>query len=177
MKYKIESINKDQESRRRKLREMTTSHAPEDASDLGARGGVRAARRANLAALRSSAASIRSRPRATRSRRTPADLLARFAGLTPKTIRRAESFGSPAADGRRKMGKGALGRPVGPHRPHSTLRASGRARREQFALFDALDLGDFVGASGTVFRSKKGDLTLRVRVVRGAGKVARAAAR
>lgn len=31
-----------------------------------------------------------------------------------------------------------------------------------FAAFDTLDIGDVVGATGTVFRSKAGELTLRV---------------
>jgi lysyl-tRNA synthetase class 2 len=31
-----------------------------------------------------------------------------------------------------------------------------------FSTFDTLDLGDLIGVDGTVFRSKKGDLTLRV---------------
>jgi lysyl-tRNA synthetase class 2 len=34
---------------------------------------------------------------------------------------------------------------------------------EQFGVFELLDIGDVIGVSGTVFRSKKGDLTLRVR--------------
>ena len=48
---------------------------------------------------------------------------------------------------------------------------------DAFAIFDTLDIGDVVGVNGTLFRSKKGDLTLRRRVVRGALEVARAVAR
>jgi lysyl-tRNA synthetase class 2 len=63
----------------------------------------------------------------------------------------------------RKMGKGAIWADLwdrtGRVQVYVRLDAVGE---DAFAAFDSLDLGDIVGATGTIFRAKKGDLTLRV---------------
>ncbi len=135
----------------------------DDAGELGRRElELRAARRANLAALRERGVDPF---RATRYDVTAhaADLLGRFAALTPEDPPQTEVFGlAGRLMGIRKMGKGAIWADL--------VDRSGRLQiyvradtlgPDGFALFDTLDIGDVIGVTGTLFRSKKGDLTLR----------------
>jgi lysyl-tRNA synthetase class 2 len=140
---------------------------PGDAGEFGRREAeLRAARLANLAALRAGG----SDPfLATRFEVTAhaADLIERYAELTTES---APDGAAWSLAGRlmsvRKMGKGAI---------FADLRdRSGRVqlyvRRDAlgdhaFALFDTLDLGDIIGVTGTAFRSKTGELTLRASAV------------
>ncbi len=63
----------------------------------------------------------------------------------------------------RKMGKGAIWADLWDRSGRMQLYAREDALGpEEFAVFDLLDRGDLIGVTGTVFRSKKGDLTLRV---------------
>jgi lysyl-tRNA synthetase class 2 len=63
----------------------------------------------------------------------------------------------------RKMGKGAIWADVWDRTGRVQVYVRQDAVGEEaFAAFDSLDLGDIVGATGSVFRAKKGDLTLRV---------------
>jgi lysyl-tRNA synthetase class 2 len=144
---------------------MTTSPGPSD--ELGAREAeLRAQRRANLAALQA----LGVEP--FKATRFPvdahaADLHARFAALAADGESPADEF---ALAGRlmavRKMGKGAIWADLWDRTGRMQLYVRSDALGEApFAAFDALDLGDVVGVRGTVFRSKKGDLTLRVRAV------------
>jgi lysyl-tRNA synthetase class 2 len=145
------------------MSDVPGSGASEDAGELGRRETeLRAARLDNLAALR---ARGHDPFLATRFDVTAhaAELSARYAELTPESPPSETVWGLA---GRlmavRKMGKGAI---------FADLRdRSGRiqlyVRRdalgdEAFALFDTLDLGDIVGVTGTAFRSKAGELTLR----------------
>jgi lysyl-tRNA synthetase class 2 len=91
-----------------------------------------------------------------------ADLNARYADLTAAS----ESPGETAAvAGRlmsvRKMGKGAIWADVWDRSGKIQIYVRKDALDERFALFDTLDLGDVVGVTGTLFRSKSGELTLR----------------
>jgi len=137
---------------------------PEDSGDLGRREAeLRAVRRAKLAALRA----LGIDPfKATRFEVTAhaAELHDKYASLTPNDPPQTEVH---ALAGRlmavRKMGKKAIWADIWDR--------SGRMQiylqedmlgADALALFDLLDVGDFIGVTGTVFRSKKGDLTLRV---------------
>ncbi len=135
----------------------------EDPGDLGRREvELRLARRANLASLREAGADPFA---ATRFDVTAhaADLVARYADLAPDAEAPPEAA---AIAGRlmsvRKMGKGAIWADLwdrtGKLQVYVRKDALGD---ERFALFDTLDLGDIVGVSGTLFRSKSGELTLR----------------
>ena len=144
---------------------MSDVTAPVDETgDLGRREAeLRAARRANLAALRERG----SDPfRATRYDVTAhaADLAERFASLGADDPPQTEAFGlAGRLMATRKMGKGAIWADLYDRSGRMQLYVRQDALGEEgFALFDTLDLGDVVGVSGTLFRSKKGDLTLRV---------------
>jgi lysyl-tRNA synthetase, class II len=137
---------------------------PEDSEELGRREAeLRAARRAHLDALRErgidpfKATHFEVTAHAT-------DLHERYATLTadapPQTDVHSLAGRLMAV---RKMGKKAIWADVWDR--------SGRMQiyvqedllgRDAVALFDLLDIGDFIGVTGTVFRSKKGDLTLRI---------------
>ena len=138
-----------------------------DAGELGRREAeLRAARQANLAALR--------------ERGNDPFLATRF-DVTAHAAELAERYAGLAADappdgavwalaGRltavRKMGKGAIFADLWDR----TGRMQIYVRRdalgdETFALFDTLDLGDIAGVTGTVFRSKTGEVTLRATAV------------
>ncbi len=92
-----------------------------------------------------------------------ADLVARFAELTPESPAPAESFGlAGRLMGVRKMGKGAIWADLWDRSGRMQIYIRADALGEAaFGLFDTLDLGDVIGVTGTLFRSKKGDLTLR----------------
>ena len=135
-----------------------------DAGELGRRETeLRQARRANLAALQEAGADPF---RAVRYDVTAhaAELHERYAGLTPDDPAQADAFG---VAGRlmsvRKMGKGAIWADVWDRSGRLQIYVRQDAVGEAaFGLFDTLDLGDIAGFTGTLFRSKKGDLTLRV---------------
>ena len=135
----------------------------EDASDLGRREQeLRAARRANLAALRERGVDpFRATGYAVTAH--AADLLARFARLTPDDPPQTASFGvAGRLMGSRKMGKGAIWADLWDRSGRIQIYVRQDALGDEgFALFDTLDLGDVIGVTGTPFRSKKGDLTLR----------------
>ena len=132
--------------------------------ELGRREAeLRAARRASLEALRSRGADPFA---ATRYAVTAhaSELIARYAGLTPESPAGAESV---AVAGRvmsvRTMGKGAAFADLWDRSGRVQLYVRKDALGEGgFALFELLDLGDVIGAAGTMFRSKTGELTLRV---------------
>jgi lysyl-tRNA synthetase, class II len=135
----------------------------EDAGDLGRREvELRLARRANLASLREHGADpfVATHFDVTAH---AADLVARYADLTPD----AEAPPDVAAiAGRlmsvRKMGKGAIWADVWDRTGKLQIYVRRDALGDEcFGLFDTLDLGDIVGVSGTLFRSKSGELTLR----------------
>jgi len=133
-------------------------------ADLGRREAeLRGARRANLESLRERGADPFA---ATRYAVTAhaAELAERYAGLTPEGQTPSESV---AVAGRlmsvRTMGKGAIFADVWDRSGRLQLYVRKDAIGEDaFALFGLLDLGDIVGATGTMFRSKTGELTLRV---------------
>ncbi|MBD5634347.1 MAG: lysine--tRNA ligase [Candidatus Eremiobacteraeota bacterium] len=135
----------------------------EDAGDVGRREAeLRAARRANLALHRERGAGPFG---ATRYDVTAhaGELLERFASLTPDDPPQTESFGlAGRLMGSRKMGKGAIWADLWDRSGRMQIYIRADALGEDaFALFDTLDLGDVIGVTGTPFRSKKGDLTLR----------------
>jgi lysyl-tRNA synthetase class 2 len=144
---------------------MTPSHDPSD--ELGSREAeLRAQRRANLATLLEHGVDPF---KATRFAVTAhaADVSERFADLTAEAEPQADEF---SLAGRlmavRKMGKGAIWADLWDRTGRMQLYVrQDTLGEQQFGLFDALDLGDIVGVSGTIFRSKKGDLTLRVRTL------------
>ncbi|MGP6189765.1 MAG: lysine--tRNA ligase [Vulcanimicrobiaceae bacterium] len=137
----------------------------DEASDLGRREAeLRAARRANLAALHERGVDPF---KATRYDVTmhAAPLQARCAYLPPDGEVPDETYGlAGRLMALRKMGKGAIWADLWDRtgRIQIYVRADG-VGAERFALFDLLDLGDIIGVAGTPFRSKKGELTLRVR--------------
>jgi len=133
------------------------------ASEPGRREAeLRAARRSNLAALRERGVDpfLATRYDVTAH---AADLIARFAELTPDDPAPAETFGlAGRLMGVRKMGKGAIWADLWDRSGRLQIYIRADALGEAaFALFDTLDLGDVIGVTGTLFRSKKGDLTLR----------------
>jgi lysyl-tRNA synthetase class 2 len=135
----------------------------EDAGELGRRESeLRAARRANLAALRERGVDPFL---ATRFEVTAhaADLARRFASLAPDDPAQTDAFGlAGRLMGVRKMGKGAIWADLWDRSGRMQIYIRADALGEDaFALFDTLDLGDVIGVTGTLFRSKKGDLTLR----------------
>ena len=142
---------------------MTTSPGPSD--ELGAREAeLRAQRRANLATLHAHGVDPFKATRFAVSAHAD-ELHARFTSLSAESESPPDEF---ALAGRlmavRKMGKGAIWADLWDRTGRMQLYVRQDALGdEQFAIFDALDLGDVLGVNGTVFRSKKGDLTLRVR--------------
>jgi lysyl-tRNA synthetase class 2 len=135
----------------------------DDASEPGRREAeLRAARRSNLAALRERGVDpfLATRYDVTAH---AADLVARFADLTPEAPAQTETFGlAGRLMGVRKMGKGAIWADLWDRSGRMQIYIRADALGEAaFALFDTLDLGDVIGVTGTLFRSKKGDLTLR----------------
>jgi lysyl-tRNA synthetase class 2 len=140
------------------------SAGADDEGDVGRREAeLRQARRANLASLRARGVDPF---RATRFDVTAhaADLVARFTALTPDDPPQTESFGlAGRLMAARKMGKGAIWADLWDRSGRMQIYVRQDALGEDaFALFDTLDLGDVIGVTGTLFRSKKGDLTLRV---------------
>jgi lysyl-tRNA synthetase class 2 len=136
----------------------------DEGSDLGRREAeLRAARRANLDALRARGVDPF---RATRFDVTAhaSDLVERFAQLTPDDPAQTETFGvAGRLMAARKMGKGAIWADLWDRSGRMQIYVRQDALGEDaFAVFDTLDLGDLIGVTGTLFRSKKGDLTLRV---------------
>jgi lysyl-tRNA synthetase class 2 len=134
--------------------------------DLGRREAeLRAARRANLAALRERGVDPF---KATRFEVTAhaSDLHERYADLSAETEPAPnEPFG---LGGRlmavRKMGKNAIWADIWDRSGRMQIYVREDAvGADALAIFDELDLGDIIGVNGSVFRSKKGDLTLRVR--------------
>ena len=133
-------------------------------ADLGRREAeLRSARRANLEGLRERGADPFA---ATRYAVTAhaAELAERYAGLTPDAAAPPEPV---AVAGRlmsvRTMGKGAIFADLWDRTGRLQLYVRKDAIGEDaFALFGLLDLGDIAGATGTMFRSKTGELTLRV---------------
>jgi len=132
--------------------------------DFGRREAeLRNARRANLAALRSRGADPFATTRYDVTAHA-AELAERYAGLAPDAAPPADS---PAMAGRlmsvRKMGKGAIFADLWDRTGRLQLYVRRDAiGEENFGLFELLDLGDVIGATGTMFRSKTGELTLRV---------------
>jgi lysyl-tRNA synthetase class 2 len=136
----------------------------ERSDDIGKREAeLRAARRVNLAALRERGADPF---RETRYDVTAhaSELLAQYAELAADAAPETARFRlAGRLLGLRKMGKGALWADLWDRTGRMQIYVRADAvGAEAFALFDTLDLGDVIGADGTVFRSKKGDLTLRV---------------
>jgi lysyl-tRNA synthetase class 2 len=139
--------------------------AVDDAGEIGRREGeLRAARRQNLAALIDGG---QNPFRATRYDVTAhaADVAATFADLT------AEAEHPPvdrvALAGRlmalRKQGKKVFFADLWDRTGKLQLYVrQDVVGEETFERFDRLDLGDIVGARGTIFRTKSGELTLRV---------------
>ena len=129
----------------------------ESASDRGKREAeLIAARRANLAVLRSHGVDPFA---ATRYEVTAhaGELASRYTGLGPeehadaetwKIAGRVMSLRGPFADLSDRSGR-------------FQLYFAKKELGEQFALLKALDRGDFLGASGFVFRTKMGDLALQ----------------
>jgi len=93
-----------------------------------------------------------------------ADLAERYASLLPDAPSPADSVSvAGRLLGLRKMGKGAIWADVWDRTGRTQIYVRQDAVGEDaFALFDSLDLGDLIGVTGTLFRSKKGELTLRV---------------
>jgi len=135
-----------------------------DASEVGRREAeLQAARRGNLAALRERGADPF---RATRYdvTATAAELAERFASLHPEAETSAERW---ALAGRllalRKQGKKVFFADLWDRSGKLQLYVRQDTVGEAaFDLFDRLDIGDIVGAKGSLFRSKSGELTVRV---------------
>ena len=131
--------------------------------DVGRLAELRAQRRANLATMRERSGDPFAVTGFDVSDRAT-DLGARYATLAADEPAQPDTH---ALAGRilgvRKMGKGAVWADLWDRSGRMQLYVRSDALGdERFALFDALDLGDIVGVTGIVFRSKKGDLTLRV---------------
>ena len=137
---------------------------PEDSEEVGRREAeLRAARRANLDALRQRGIDPF---KATRFEVTAhaTDLTERYATLTAESPPQTELH---SLAGRlmavRKMGKKAIWADIWDRTGRMQIYVQEDVLgHDAVALFDLLDIGDFIGVTGTVFRSKKGDLTLRV---------------
>ena len=121
-------------------------------------------RRANLEALRARGTDPF---KATRFEVTAhaVDLHEQYASLAADAEAPTEEF---SLAGRlmavRRMGKGAIWADLWDRSGRMQIYVREDAvGAEQLASFDLLDIGDVIGTCGTVFRSKKGDLTLRVR--------------
>ncbi len=144
---------------------MNREPPPESsAQKLGRRESeLRAARRANLAALRRLGYDPFAVTRFDVSAHA-AELSARYAGLAADADPPQERY---ALAGRlmaiRKMGKKAIWSDLWDRSGRLQLYVREDVLGAQaFAAFDAVDVGDIVGVGGTVFRSQKGELTLRV---------------
>ena len=124
---------------------------------------LKAARRANLAALRERG---RDPFAATRYEVNAhaADVTARFSSLSsddPASQERVALAGRIMAS--RQMGKNVYFADLWDRTGKLQLYVRKDAAGEDaFEAFNLLDLGDIVGAAGTVFRTKSGELTLRV---------------
>ena len=144
---------------------MSELPAPGDESgEVGRREAeLRAARRTNLAALRERGIEPFQETRFDVTAHA-ADLLERYAALTPGDPAPVETFRlAGRLLGVRKMGKGAIWADLWDRTGRMQIYVRADALGPgAFAAFDSLDLGDIIGVTGTVFRSKKGDLTLRV---------------
>ena len=135
-----------------------------DAGDFGKREAeLRAARRANLAALRERGRDPFVETRYDVTDRA-SDLATAYADLAPDAPPTTREHGlAGRLLGVRKMGKGAIWADLWDRSGRQQLYVRADALGDDaFAVFDSLDLGDIVGVTGTAFRSKKGDLTLRV---------------
>ena len=93
-----------------------------------------------------------------------ADVVARFAATSPDDPQSAETFGvAGRLMAARKMGRGAIWADLWDRSGRLQLYVRADALGDEaFARFDALDLGDVIGVTGAPFKSKKGDVTLRV---------------
>jgi lysyl-tRNA synthetase class 2 len=135
-----------------------------DEGDLGRREAeLREARRANLAAMRARGADPFAETRYEVSAHA-AELVRRYAGLAHDAAEVPAD--AVAIAGRltsvRKMGKGAIFADVWDRTGRVQIYVRKDALGDEpFALFELLDLGDIVGVTGTMFRSKTGELTLR----------------
>src|SRR3989337_2181082 len=49
-----------------------------------------------------------------------------------------------------------------PDLPSPTISVAGRLGEDRYRSYDDFDLGDFVGAKGTLFRTRTGEITLEV---------------
>ncbi|HEV3156725.1 MAG TPA: lysine--tRNA ligase [Candidatus Baltobacteraceae bacterium] len=131
--------------------------------DLGKREAeLKEARRENLAALRSLGIDPFAVLRYDVTAHA-ADLLGRYADRTDAEGSAEEVH---ALAGRlravRKMGKGAIWADLWDRTGRMQIYVRADAvGAEDFARFDTLDIGDIIGVDGHVFRSKKGELTLR----------------
>ena len=102
--------------------------------------------------------STRSRRRATTSAHTPGELAARYAKLGAEEHAESESW---KIAGRVMSLRGPFA-DVSDRTGRFQLYFAKKELGEKFALLKALDRGDFLGASGFVFRTKMGDLALHV---------------
>ncbi len=140
------------------------SPAAERGDELGRREReLRDQRRTNLEALQAAGADPWRETRyAVTAHAT--DLIERYVDLTAESepvIEPASLAGRML--GVRKMGKGAVWADLWDRSGRLQIYVrSDAVGDEAFARFDALDLGDIIGVTGVPFRSKKGDLTLRV---------------
>jgi lysyl-tRNA synthetase class 2 len=135
-----------------------------DEGDLGRREAeLREARQKSLAAMRARGADPFAETRYEVTAHA-AELARRYAGLAHDAAEAPSD--AVAIAGRltsvRKMGKGAIFADVWDRTGRVQIYVRKDALGEApFALFDLLDLGDIVGVTGTMFRSKTGELTLR----------------
>ncbi|HTV75046.1 MAG TPA: lysine--tRNA ligase [Candidatus Acidoferrales bacterium] len=142
---------------------MTQDGVTEDSQQSSREAELKAARRSNLAALREHG---RDPFLTTRYEVTAhaAEVQKRFAGLTSDDHADGEQV---ALAGRlmsaRKMGKNVYFADLWDRTGKLQLYVrKDVVGDDAFGAFDLLDLGDILGAAGTVFRTKTGELTLRV---------------
>jgi lysyl-tRNA synthetase, class II len=134
-----------------------------DSEELGRREAeLRAARAENLKALQRLGRDPYAITRYDQSAHA-AEVAERFANLTAD----APSDETVAVAGRimavRRMGKNVFFADVHDRTGKLQLYVrSDAVGAEGFAAFETLDIGDMIGARGTIFRSKSGELTLRV---------------
>ena len=129
-------------------------------SSEGGEPELLAARRRKLEALR--ADGVDPFPHAFEGVTSIADVKAPFADLAPgEETERAPARRRPAGRPPRPGQGGVPGprRPFGPH--PAAWRASTSSARRRFVRLLALDLGDLLGADGTVLRTRRGELSLR----------------
>ena len=123
-------------------------------------------------------AAIRSQQRRYEVDATAAELTERYGFLVPGQNAEAEAWTLAG----RLLSKRTMGKTIFADLADRTGRLQVYVRKEEvgedgFADWRDLERGDIVGVRGYMFRSKMGELTLHVTVVRGAGKSADAAAR